>query len=502
MRNLVVCCDGTWNTLNNKDQGIPAPTNVGRFYNLTIRLEDKGKNVKTYYNPGVGTSGNKFTQLIGGGLGTGLNDYIKSAYKWLAAEYQPGDNIYLIGFSRGAYTVRSLAGMIGKSHLLNHFDTKLLPAAVWGQVDNAFNFYRDKEAKKPDMKFHENVDIHFLGVWDTVGSLGIPDDIGFLKLFDWRDKYDFHDTVLGKNVKTARHAVALDEKRQSFSPTLWSNKADERVEQIWFPGVHSDVGGGYADNDLADNALKWMLQEAKKAGLPIPTKTIDFIEENPRGLLHDSVDGFFEKLRVRPRQAPFVAGETIVLHDSVIQRQNNPPLSQPHYWRSEKLKIGENKDLTIYAQQQWNNTGLYLEEGGVYSFIAEGEWLDASIKCGPSGTKDGSFQPGEVFHVGLKGLSWFEKGLNLFRKKDPIDFTWSRRQEDLDWFSLIGVVANAKKDELEYKDDKDKHETFLIGDGTSRAVFKSGYLYCFANDAWRFYRNNKGSISLKVERIS
>jgi uncharacterized protein (DUF2235 family) len=276
MANLVICCDGTWNTPDQLDKGAPAPTNVVRLYNAVADVDNQGLEQTRYYHPGVGTNGGWWDKAVGGGTGAGLDNNIMSAYQKLCYCYQPGDAIYLFGFSRGAYTVRSLGGFIGRCGLLRITD--LPPKEVWSRIQTLLTQgYRRKTEQREDWsaqgwEFHnkagESIPIHFIGVWDTVGALGIPDDMALLNLLDNRERYTFHDTSLHPSVKHARHALAMDEHRASFQPTLWSEPPENTVlKQIWFPGVHSDVGGGYQNCGLADGALKWMIDEASATGL-------------------------------------------------------------------------------------------------------------------------------------------------------------------------------------------------------------------------------------------
>src|SRR6266545_2814644 len=173
MRHLVVCCDGTWNTPDQMRGGVPAPTNVLRFYNAVEENESQLR----YYHPGVGTGPGLLEHIEGGLLGKGLSDNIKSAYAWLAQTYEPGDAIYLLGFSRGAFTVRSLSGMIRRCGLPAALKDAE-PAEFWESIDDLFDtVYRAKAPAAAD-----TVPIEFLGVWDTVGSLGIPDSLGLLKI--------------------------------------------------------------------------------------------------------------------------------------------------------------------------------------------------------------------------------------------------------------------------------------------------------------------------------
>ncbi|WP_300366046.1 DUF2235 domain-containing protein [Hydrogenimonas sp.] len=520
MYNLIVCADGTWNTPDQKEYDIPTPTNVVRIFNALDKFDKDGNEQKRYYHPGVGTDGTWWEKLAGGTVGVGLSKNIKSAYKWLCDHYRPEDRIFLFGFSRGAYTVRSLAGMIGKCGLLDL--SGLEEEELWHRVKTAYDEgYRKGKPRKDwakGWKFHPETDIdckkrdktvkkrsipiHFLGVWDTVGALGIPNNLAILNLLDNVKKYAFHDTKLGCNVLHARHAVAIDEKRASFSPTLWSNIENRKdVKQIWFPGVHSNVGGGYVDTGLSDIALKWMIEEAADAGLLFRKEMVKQIKPNTRGILYDSLKGIFKHLRATPRSIPALIKKNSpkIVHHSAIKRQVDPPIEEADYHTTEFLKKGESLERTIYAMNPWNETGIYLEAGKTYRFEAKGQWMDRDIKCGPEGADDGKFYIGEIAHIA--GTLWgkIEELYKKVTKNEAADFIGSRREEKIPWFALVGSIANGgnpKKDGTPAP-----HETFKIGKKCKHTPKKSGYFYAYANDAWNFYGNNRGSVRLTITRI-
>ncbi len=506
MANLVVCCDGTWNTADQAQDGVPTPTNVVRLFGLAVESDGQ----KKYYHPGVGTGG-AVDKALGGGIGLGLDRNIQSGYRWLCANYSAGDRIYLFGFSRGAYTARSLGGFVTRFGLLDEagLDEKVL----WSRVEELFrDGYRVKGQKRKTWadkgwKFQQgeggadgcDIPVHFIGVWDTVGALGIPDHLGVLNLLEEPGKYKFHDTQLNPLVRHARHAVAVDEMRQSFEPTLWTNTQDRDVKQVWFPGAHSDVGGGYRETGLSDGALGWMLGEAEAAGLAVDPALKAQIRPDHLDRLHESLADLFRFLPSKPRGIPPLdSDDGQSLHDSVVKRCKTPPITQTPYRNTKRLARGEAATIPVFAANPWNPTGLLLEAGAEYSFAAKGEWLDRKISCGPAGTEDGNFQPAEVVHV---VSSLFGQAESLFRRitgnKDT-DFWLTKRHEDWPWFALIGVIANGQPD----GDAPARHEEVLIGKGVAKyKVARAGYLYAYANDAWNFYDNNRGSVSLTVTRV-
>lgn len=300
MKNLVICCDGTWQELSQR-----FPTNVTRLTRALAPAAAGGAPQVTFYDDGVGVGTgvlDKATRILGGALGRGLDRKIAEAYEFLVLNYEPGDRIYIFGFSRGAYTARSLAGLLRQVWILKRinaseceraielyrshdkdaveiqrFRQNFCHTAAPALEERAFN--PDSPAKTVTRNKDETGWIQFLGVWDTVGSLGIPRGLPFSEQIN--GKYEFHDTSLSRFVWNARHAVSIDEKRETFTPTLWTNidrlndnagasglPYDQRpYQQTWFPGGHGAVGGGESDGGISLPPLLWMLEGAQRAGL-------------------------------------------------------------------------------------------------------------------------------------------------------------------------------------------------------------------------------------------
>lgn len=514
MANVIVCCDGTWNTADDRDGGIPCPTNVVKIYNALAERNGQGSDQRKYYHSGVGTEGSKLERFMGGAIGDGLDKNIKSAYKWLCQNYHSGDNIFIFGFSRGAYTARYVAGMVCSYGLADFSSTNPSDDEMWKRVDRVFEADRNNADPNtladivffntpPGQSPRERTAIHFLGVWDTVGALGIPSDMALLNLLDNLKPHQFQDTRLSDKVLHARHAMAMDEKRQSFTPTLWTNvnpRAD--VKQIWFAGVHSNVGGGYVQTGLSDIALKWMIDEAEAQGLNFRPGIQNQLAPDPRGTLHDSCTGVFSALRTLPRSVPLVANTgtpASAFHPSAVDRWSNPPIEQCPFWATKVLAQGGSTAVDIFARPHWNATGVYLEKGVEYAFEATGQWIDGTIKCGPSGAQDAKFHVGEIAQMAASALGEAEKLYQTLAHNKQADFWWTKRVEDYDWFALVGVIANGVGTDA--NGDPAPHETFLIGSGVpSYRPKESGYLYCFANDAWQAYSNNRGSVRLTIRR--
>lgn len=281
-KKLILCADGTWNTPHGYEVAVN-DTNVRKFFCALI-----GDDVQQpFYDSGVGTDGTPIDHLAGGAMGEGLFQKIQECYRFLSDAWSPGSSIYLVGFSRGAYTVRSLGGMLARFGV----PTKNLDNEV---AERVFAAYRERDPEKQAaLKYQleqqydiQGAGVRMIGVWDTVGSLGIP---GLLfELLD-NKQYGFLDTALHPLVQNAYHAVSIDERRRQFEPTLWTNPDgtdrvnDAQMEQVWFPGVHCDVGGGYSPSDLSDIPLAWMMRKAIQCGLAFtPDALKQYLPVDPR----------------------------------------------------------------------------------------------------------------------------------------------------------------------------------------------------------------------------
>jgi len=508
MRNLVICCDGTWNTPDQEHDGVATPTNVYRLSNAVESTAPDGTRQLCYYHPGVGSEGNWWQKMAGGGFGLGLTCSIMSAYKWLGTNYKAGDRIYLFGFSRGAYTVRSLAGMISKCGLVNLSDKN--PKAAWERVEKATDAYRKGHKRSrwaKGLPFHgtgnpKKVQVHFVGVWDTVGALGIPNDLAILNLLDEFTNLSFHDTQISDDILNARHAVAIDERRLPFSPTLWTGPGAKRstVKQVWFAGVHSDVGGGYREIGLSNTALHWMMNEAGALGLAFHAGMAAQVTPDPGDVLHESFQGAVKGLKSRPRSIPDLSRTAAHVHASVRTRQDDPPIAQGRYRQTRVLEKGESLEVDVFAAEPWNATGLYLRRGHRYRFSAIGEWLDWHDRSTPDGLDDGKFQIGDLARKFGSGLGLVERAWKHITGNDEADIKFTRRHEKIGWFRLVGAIANGR---VKGGGEVVEHESFAIGTGpVSMKVSRPGYLYAYANDAWHMYGNNRGSVRMLVERTA
>ena len=496
MAHLIVCCDGTWNDKKNSDDGVLAQTNVFKLFNA---LDLNHTNIKqlSRYQEGVGTSG-LIDKAKGGLLGMGLSEDIRDCYQWLSLKYTPGDHIYLFGFSRGAFTARSLAGLIGRYGLANltqdqHIDFDKRIKSIYRDG------YRNGKTLAPEWFHPDSKQVKFIGVWDTVGALGIPDDKILLNLFGNSKRYQFHDTKLGSHIDYARHAVAIDEQRGSFAPTLWDiDENDERAKQVWFPGVHSDVGGGYKEDGLSNAALLWMINEAIGCDLEFKQAAIDQIKPNALDVLHDSHTGFMKALVTAPRTIPCL-NEADSFSSSAHNRRANSPISQLPYLPT--LEVTEDGvSIDVYAKHQWNWTGVFLEKDVEYAFVAQGQWIDGDLSCDASGMSDGDFHLSELAHIAGDLMGKLEQGWKAISGSDSADAFGSKRFEHGDWFELIGAIADGGNPSIDGTHAPLSH--FPIGKETLFKPKKSGYLYCFANDAWGFYDNNRGFVTLTIKKKS
>ena len=249
-KKIIFCADGTWD----------APQSSTNVYTLFKAIQTTSDQVP-YYDDGVGSDGTPLQQLAGGAIGEGIFQKIIDGYTKIAHVYDPGDEIFIFGFSRGAYTARCLAGMIAICGLPKEAVDANLP-------NDAFQAYRNPALRGAfNAKYALfNAQITMVGVWDTVGALGIPAIDGGVDPI----KYGFLDLNLHADVQNAFHALAVDEKRREFPATLWNPPTPPRdgqvLEQVWFTGVHCDIGGGYPETGLSDITLAWMMGKAKALG--------------------------------------------------------------------------------------------------------------------------------------------------------------------------------------------------------------------------------------------
>lgn len=328
MKRIAIFCDGTWNTPDETDDGKLCQTNVVKLANALLPTSTDGKKQLLYYDTGIGSEGNFLKRTFDGATGTGITQNILQAYRFIIQNYEPEDELFLFGFSRGAYTVRSLAGLIRNSGILK--------VENLDQIQRAYEIYRSRrhdlqpratEATlfRRTFAVEDITSIKFIGVWDTVGALGNPLILNGLI----SRKNQFHDPELSSRIKFAYQALAIDEKRRNFKATLWHQQPGSEgqvLEQVWFPGVHSDVGGGYpqAETGLSDITLKWMYEKAENCQLSFAPLALNPAPLTPK---HESYKGFYKLMKefIRPIGAKLTDRKETreSLHPSVIERYKN-----------------------------------------------------------------------------------------------------------------------------------------------------------------------------------
>jgi uncharacterized protein (DUF2235 family) len=328
-KNIIIFSDGT-----GQKGGKGNNTNVYKLFNI---IEDRTQNQIAYYDPGVGTDWRKITGSLSG---RGLSKNIIECYTFLFENFEAGDQIYLYGFSRGAATVRSLSAFI------HYFG--ILPKSRPDLIKKAFKIYKKSSRKN----IHNNANafvkkhhtmwtkIKFIGVWDTVAALGFP--IKWIAiLLDNFFTHKFHNLDLSESIEFARHALSIDDQRKTFHPQIWTPTKEqlekEIVKQVWFAGVHTDVGGGYDNPELSNITLKWLLKESISKGLIVYEKSEAYqavLKSNidPNGYMESEQKGslgWIYRTKVRTWTNP----EKICIHESVLKRTKN----------------SENKDTPAYS---------------------------------------------------------------------------------------------------------------------------------------------------------
>lgn len=311
-KNIVLCCDGTGQTFQE---------NKSNPLRLHYCLKNDDKQV-SFYDPGVGTfdpegrdwSGGFFSDLSssiaetlkGGGLGYGIVKNIQDGYRYLMQTFEDGDKVYIFGFSRGAFTAQAIAGLLHKCGLIYPHNENLIPYTLEIYLTKG----NDRIAKEYKETMCQTCNPQMLGVWDTVKSLGRNHQTDF-----------FYENV-PNGVACAYHALAIDEKREDFVPNIWDEgKASDgqNIEQVWFPGVHGDVGGGYPEDGLANVALKWMVANARKNGVHLQDERVSEFDPDPLGVIHESYEGGWT---LRGEEIREIA-EGAKLHESVFERRNH-----------------------------------------------------------------------------------------------------------------------------------------------------------------------------------
>ncbi len=521
-RRIVIFCDGTSNRPDQLSEGIAAPTNVFRlFSNL-----EKSEAQTAWYDAGVGTETSsetltgktlgaiakmigwvkatpffgafvKFRTLIEAGFGVGITENIVQAYCEIVRRYQPGDRIYLIGFSRGAYTARCVAGVIRRCGLLRAENVRYSADVV-----RLFRMRRETDKNVPIHQSYVHAQlppVEFLGLFDTVGSLGVP-------MWGWwfNALKFFRNTPLSTDPSPicvhVYHAMAMDERRAQFFPTpfdktLPAGAWTTTLKEVWFRGAHCDVGGGYADPGLSDIALEWMLGACMAHGLVFQRGLQASLRPDPLARLHDELQRqpAWRLLGSWPRWHP--AADS--LHPSVTVRAK----AIAGLGRHDMTWVGyQPESFTAGGQREWDRTGLILMGAGERYRLTwqSGEWRDEECPpCGPSG------QPG----------SEFLRRLFRFRRRLPAENymtlcitlagprAWPLREGGLMRLAHYLFI----RDPLELRQQIAPVGRDLRNRGDSVVIQNNGedcLLHLFANDAWMTAANNSGGLEMTLQRLT
>jgi uncharacterized protein (DUF2235 family) len=528
MRRLIVCCDGTWQKVTS-----PYPTNVAK---LVQAFEPAPENL-VFYGEGVGT-GNFLDRILGGIFGRGIDKNIQDAYRFLCLNYRPGDQIYLFGFSRGAFTVRSLVGLIRAVGILPPHGVRTIPLAYRAYQTAKQDYVENSEAERqginlrdcdsltkfrkslrdkfqPDYSSREEADITFLGCWDTVGALGIPDQLPGLP-FDqfFNRKYQFHNTRLSSKILHARHAVAIDENRKAFDYTRMEpaqNSAGQvlkpdQVKQVWFPGGHGCIGGGTAANSpLSNAALRWMMAEVTALNLGLTFKDgqiEDGLAIDPTIYFDNAVSFPFPSIK---RDIPATTSPQN-FHISVQQRWQacswyRPPALAgfsfgpipPHPINasepSRALAVGETAQFVVWARQRSNPTGIAIQAQQTYRIEVSPlqVWQDAKIVCTAAGWQSlvvqdqisgkpaGRLQAREPQTIS-PFWGWFYQVTKIFS-----------REPRANWLELVAEVGGQK---------------YPVGLDCTFTATTTAPLIAYGNDVAMLYGNNKGWLFATITRLA
>jgi uncharacterized protein (DUF2235 family) len=432
MKRLVFCFDGTWNRLS-----ADTPTNVVLLAASISRVTRKGVTQIMHYDEGVGTG--RLEKYSGGLFGQGLVENIREAYRFLIFNYDPGDELYVFGFSRGAYSARTFIGLVRHAGILRRkhvaridealdryrarlagqdrdgekmckFRADYANAACIGEAD--LNWRRTHPADSQDTA--HQLRFRYVGVWDTVGALGVPQALPFA---GWLNrKHRFHDVSLSDFIEFGRHAVALDERRVLFPVTLWENidglnkargsAADDRkapYQERWFPGTHGGVGGGGDIRGLSDGALAWIVKGAKEAGLELdvsPSSRTNGIDPDFR---------------------------------AAVDNMSKPKASLMNKWTTNRSGPQRLWQVSPSARRRWRESADKLPEGTAYrpgALAAVASAMDAEAAENPDHIEGDA--PLLELHTVVSGDSLGRLALHYYGKASLYDLIFSANRDILD----------------------------------------------------------------------
>lgn len=373
MKRIAIFCDGTWNRLS-----AAHPTNVVKLAEAVDWRDGEGHTQIVYYDEGVGAGDGTFQKLdswAGGAFGHGLMKNVEEVYRFLAFNYEPGDAIHIFGFSRGAYTARTLGGLLRNCGILQRASARRIGEAMEmyrsrdeadkPDADKAAAFRADfspqicvspedrdwRRRNRPDLAEAPMLEIAYLGIWDTVGALGVPKHMIVQGLFNHR--YRFHDAKISSMIRSARHAVAIDERRLIFASSPWDEDKldllngartgeDAPYQQVWFPGDHGSVGGGGDIAGLSDGALLWVAAGAVQAGLEFAPGSLDGFRPDHRTALSNMSDsGGFKPLQTFTRKKDRTGPQQVTRVSLAARRRWHEPagtLAEKQTYRPGTLK--------------------------------------------------------------------------------------------------------------------------------------------------------------------
>jgi len=341
-KNIVIFSDGT-----GQEGGKAYNTNVYKVFNI---IKDRSTDQIAFYDQGLGSGWNKVASSL---FGMGMTRNMLSCYRFIFEHYQVGDKIFLFGFSRGAATVRSLSGFIDMFGVLPKSRPELINKAL--KIYKTKNLQERKQLAEEFLSKNKNIwcKVEFLGVWDSVSALGVPIKLvdNILSLFPFL-QHNFHDFTVSESVYHAYQALAIDENRKTFHPLIFrkKNNTHQTVKQVWFCGVHTDIGGGYKESGLSDIPLIWMLDMAVAHGIKIFDTSYVRIHQNVNGVMHDETKKFPGwLLRKKPRSWSNLTDSKPLVHASVLFRKRNSDNQEGSKYRAWILE-GE------YNVEPWNKS--------------------------------------------------------------------------------------------------------------------------------------------------
>ncbi len=532
-RRIVIFCDGTSNRSDQITDGKRAPTNVWRLYDAL----EKNELQTGWYDAGVGSETSsqfgkaklagtllkaigvrplariaayfgKIQTALEAATGAGITENIVQAYCEIVRQYRPGDRIYLIGFSRGAYTARCVAGVIRRCGVLRSDNLRCAADVV--RLYRTRKFPYNDVPIRADLRHAALPRIAFMGLFDTVAALGVP-------LWGWwfNARCWFRNVTLDTNPSTIcrhiSHALAMDERRSQFFPTLFTPPETgregwlESLDQQWFRGAHADIGGGYAETGLSDITLGWMLAQARTRGLTFDTRLDAALAPDPLARLHNQLERqpSWRYFGSWPRWHPVEGGPDAsarfgTLHASVLTRRD----ALRAIGRHDQTVVGRTEiPVFVQPQREWDRTGLVLEgDGKLYALTWKGEppaWRDSDcVPCGPAGQADTGVSLRWLFRglIRMPDAPWMTLCLTIAHPRD-----WPLREGGLN--KLYRYLA--QEDPIELRRQVAAIGTKMVA---GRPVIirndaGAGLLYLFANDAWATAANNSGSLALCIQRV-